>query len=381
MSSGMPGSNGHTDTTGQPLAAVAGPDLRVAFRAALPLTLHDATCWRTDGNSPVRITSDGAVAFFSTYTPIGHTLRRRGRRDLVFDEPAVPITLRNDPDPTIGKWIEAIWQEPGGPLHGWYHAEEPAPCSGGLFVPHIGRAMSRDGGSTWDCCGEVLRLPPSLVDCSWKNGFFCGGYGDLSLVVDRSGGMLYLFFTSYHTDESLQGVAVLRQRAGDSRAPIERWTGRQWSGDPSAPLRPILPVRRGWRHADPEGFWGPALHYNRALDAHVMLLNHTSGGDGDLVQAGIYASVNPSLADPLGWSVPLRIVQGGAWYPQVIGLEEGCGDHEAGAMARFFMAGFSAWEIGFSPEQASEPADRNRPLACTKRDFERLFGPGRRCPW
>ena len=115
MSSGMPGSDSRTDTTGQPLAAVAGPDLRVTLRAALPLTLNDATCWRTDGNSPVRITSDGAVAFFSTYTPIGHTLRRRGRRDLVFDEPAVPITLRNDPDRSaaiLGRIPAGRWGAP-----------------------------------------------------------------------------------------------------------------------------------------------------------------------------------------------------------------------------------------------------------------------------
>lgn len=40
-------------------------------------------------------------------------------------------------------------------------------------------------------------------------------------------------------------------------------------------------MRRGWRHADPDGFWGPALHYNRALGAFVMLFNRTAGG-GDV---------------------------------------------------------------------------------------------------
>ena len=75
------------------IAEVGNAWLHVAFRAASPLTLHDRAYWRTDGNSPVRIARDGATAFFSSYTPIGHTLRRRGRRDLRFDEPPGPVKL------------------------------------------------------------------------------------------------------------------------------------------------------------------------------------------------------------------------------------------------------------------------------------------------
>ena len=361
------------------IAEVGNACLHVAFRAASPLTLHDRTCWRTDGNSPVRITRDGAMAFFSSYTPIGHTLRRRGRRDLWFDEPPVPVKLHDDPDPSVGKWIEAIWQEPGGPLHGWYHGEELAPGSTKLFVPHIGRALSEDEGLSWRCCGEVLRLPSSLADRSWQNGFFAGGYGDLSVVPDRSGKALYLFFTSYHPDETMQGVAVLRLSAMDLSAPAELWGRDGWSSGGATSVRPLWPVARGWRHADPDSFWGPAVHYNRAIEAYVMLLNRTAGGAGDLVQEGIYASLNRDLADPRGWSTPLQLVRGGAWYPQAIGLEDGCGDAEVGAVGRFFMAGFSAWKIEISPPRA-EPGSA-RPLACTKQEFVRLFGADRRCPW
>ena len=138
-------------------------------------------------------------------------------------------------------------------------------------------------------------------------------------------------------------------------------------------------MSRGWRHADPDGFWGPAVHYNWALDAYVMLLNRTSGGEADLVQEGIYASINRTLDDPTAWSPPLRIVRGGGWYPEVVGLEEGCGDTEAGAIARFFMAGFSAWTIEFSPPAPfGVPA---QPLWPTRTDFARDFGRERRCPW
>ena len=361
------------------VAATGNADLHVRFHAASPITLHDRTCWRTDGNSPVRLARDSAVAFFSHYDPIGHTLRRVGRRDLVFDEPPVAVTFRDDPEPRIGKWIEAVWQEPGGPLHGWFHAETPACGTGKHFMPHMGRARSEDGGLTWRHGGDLLRLPSERADCSWRNGFFAGGYGDLSALPDRAGRSIYVFFSSYHPDESAQGIAVLRLPTSDLAARPELWTGKGWSADDRLPPRPIWPIRRGWRHADPDGFWGPALHYNRTLDAFVMLLNHTAGGAGDLVQEGIYVSLSRDLADPESWSRPLQIVRGGAWYPQAVGLEEEDGDTMVGGVGRFFMAGFSAWTIEFSRAVGEPPAAR--PLTCTKQDFAALFGADRRCPW
>ncbi len=354
-------------------------DLHVAFRPAPPITLHDGSCWRTDGNSPVRVTRDSATVFFSRYEPIGHTLRRVGRRDFTFDEPSIPVGFCNDPEPRVGKWIEAIWQEPAGPLHGWFHGEAPACGAAKLFMPYIGRVLSKDGGLTWHFRGDLLRLPPALADSSWRNGFFGGGYGDLSALPDRAGRSLYVFFSSYHPDESAQGVAVLRLPVTDLAAPPALWTAKGWSTDSSLRPKPIWPTRRGWRHADPDSFWGPAVHYNRALDAFVMLLNRTAGGAGDLVQEGIYASMNRDLADAEGWSPPLQIVRGGAWYPQAVGLEEGCGDTEVESVGRFFMAGFSAWEIEFS--QAAGRPSTGRPLACTTQQFAVLFGADRRCPW
>lgn len=361
------------------LAEAGNAGLRVEFRAAPPLTLHGRTCWRTDGNSPLRIGRDGATVFFSHYEPLGHTLRRLGRRDLTFDQPPVPVTLQDDPDPGVGKWIEAIWQQPDGPLHGWYHGEEPVVGAPKLNLAHVGHVVSHDEGLTWRCCGEVLRLPPDMADRSWRNGFLAGGYGDLSALADRDGRWLYVFFSSYHPDEAAQGVAVLRLPATDPAASPALWTGQGWCTDRRVPPQPIWPTPRSWRHADPIGFWGPAVHYNRALGAFVMLLNRTAGGAGDLLQEGIYASVNRNLDDVQGWSPPLRIVRGGAWYPQAVGLEDGCGDTEVGRVGRFYMAGFSAWQIGFS--NAGSASSARRPLTCTVEEFARLFGADRRCPW
>lgn len=361
------------------VAETGNQELRVVFRQAPPITLHGRTCWRTDGNSPVRIAQQSAVAFFSRYEPIVQTLRRVGRRDLTFDQPPVAVRFCDDPEPRVGKWIEAIWQEPGGPLHGWFHGEAPVPGVPKLFIPHMGRVVSDDGGLTWRCRGDLLRMPATLADHSWRNGFFAGGYGDLCALPDHGGRFLYVFFTSYHPDESAQGIAVLRLPLADLAAPPALWTARGWSIDTGLPPRPIWPTRRGWRHPDPDGFWGPAVHYNRALDAFVMLLNHTAGGAGDLLQEGIYASVNRDLADSEGWSPPLQIVRGGAWYPQAVGLEEGCGDTEVGTVGRFFMAGFSAWTIEFS--WAAGRLSTDQPLTCTTRQFAMLFGADRRCPW
>jgi hypothetical protein len=364
------------------VVAEAGDEhLHVTIRGAAPLTLQGDTAWRTDGNSPVRITNDGATVFFSVYEPIGHNVLRRGSQDLCFTGKAIPVHLLSDPDARVGKWIEALWQQPEGPLHGWLHVEEPAPCSAPLVVPHIARAVSDDGGFMWEYRGEVLRAPRHQIDCSWQNGFFAGGYGDLCVVPDRSARLLYMFFSSYHTDESAQGIAVARMPAagGPGAGDVAWWSHGGWRPIGEGSPKPPWPMSRGWRHPDPDGFWGPAVHYNRALDAYVMLLNRTAGGAGDFVQEGIYASVNRTLDNPEGWSPPLQIVRGGTWYPQAIGLEEGCGNTETGAIARLFMAGFSIWTIEFSPPAPHSVAAR--PLRPTKAEFVQAFGAERRCPW
>jgi hypothetical protein len=365
------------------LAEVANDRIGVRLRAAPALSLHGSEFWRADGNSPVRAERGGVTVFFSDYQPRGHTFRRRSDHARTVEGGSVPVWLIDDPDPQVGKWIEAVWRDPAGALRGWYHAEELAPCVARLFVPHIGELVSHDDGASWRCCGEVLRTPAAEIDCSWRNGFFAGGCGDLSVVPDRDGTFLYLAFSSYLRDEAAQGVVMARlpaSRPADPSNDLELWCADGWRpAADGAVARPLWPQTRGWRHADPDGFWGPALHYNQALDAHVMLLNRTANGASDLLQEGIYCSVNVALENPDGWSEPLQLVQGGGWYPQVVGLDDGQGDTIAGASARFFMSGFSAWEIElFDPVGATFP---NRPLVPTPAAFAETFGAGKRCPW
>jgi hypothetical protein len=291
------------------------------------------------------------------------------------------VRLIADPDPKVGKWIEAVWRAPDGRLFGWYHAEERVLCARPLFLPHVGAVVSDDEGVSWRCTAEVLRAPSNQTDCSYRNGFFAGGYGDLSALPDRSRSHLYLAFTSYVADETAQGIAMARlpiDTHGTSGKP-ELWCEAGWRPPGTCLPRPLFRPLRGWRHADPDAFWGPAVHFNRGLHSYVMLLNHTAGGKGDLIQEGIYLSFNTDLTNPQGWSPPLQLVRGGAWYPQVIGLEPGDGDTQAAGRARFFMAGFSAWEIEFS--EPRQPPSAPRPLTPSAPDFARLFGAERRCPW
>lgn len=99
-----------------------------------------------------------------------------------------------------------------------------------------------------------------------------------------------------------------------------------------------------------------------------MLLNHTQNGHADIVQEGIYISFNPRIDDPAGWSEPERILQGGGWYPQAIGTEEGDGDTQAGAAPRFFMTGFSGWTMRFHRDGGAQTS-----LAISWQDLLRRF--------
>ena len=83
------------------------------------------------------------------------------------------------------------------------------------------------------------------MDCSYRNGFFAGGYGDLSVLPDRAGRHLYMAFTSYVSDEAAQGVAMARQAIGPSGAPgdLELWSEGAWR--PAANNLPALQYQCG----------------------------------------------------------------------------------------------------------------------------------------
>jgi hypothetical protein len=350
---------------------MAQSEIFVDIAPALPLRLYDSSLARTDCNSPVRRENGRTLAFISHYQPIGHSYRRTGGAGFADWGAPVAVRLADDPDPHSGKWIEAVWRAPDGALYGWYHGEELAPCPQRALSQHIGALVSRDDGLTWHWLGELLRAAPQQLDCGYRNGFMVGGFGDFCVVPDRAGEYFYIHFSSYIATEAAQGIAVARYAIAQRDRPrpaLELWSANGWQVADQLVPRPIWGVRRGWRHADPDAFWGPAIHFNRRLDRFVMLLNRTREGKSDYRPDGIYMSFAAALDDPTQWSAPLRIVRGGGWYPQAIG-EGGAslgdeGDTIVDDGARLFISGFSAWRMSFRRGGKAAPA-----IAIDSRDW------------
>ena len=252
-------------------------------------------------------------------------------------------------------WIESLYPAEDGALYGWYHHEQVV-CDGRLSVPKIGAVVSYDGGESFHDLGIVLESGEA-PDCSMENGYFAGGHGDPSILVDAKRQFVYFYFGNYAGPVEQQGVAVARMAFEDLASPA----GRVWKyfeGDWTEPglggrMTPIFPAAVSWARPDTDAYWGPALHWNTHLEQYVMLLNR-SCCEPRFPQEGIYVSFNPDLGNPGGWTEPVKIVDRGMWYPQVMGLEPGETDREAGRVARFYGMGVSYSEIVFLRDGEAE---------------------------
>ncbi|HKE83073.1 MAG TPA: hypothetical protein VKB50_04930 [Vicinamibacterales bacterium] len=278
-----------------------------------------------------------------------------------------PAPIVMNPWPGGGIWMEAVVADDDGTLYGYYHNEMGATmCRGDSrtkVIPRIGAARSRDRGATWEPLGLVLEAPPGSFDCKTNNMYFVGGVGDFSVRLDPDSRDLYFFYSQYIRFDRLQGVGVARLAWADRDNPTGKimvWNTRTWlpvritalsDGTTRAaypPAVPIFPALEPWHDDDEDvdAFWGPSVHWNTYLEQYVMLLNHAKNDAWS--QEGIYVSFAPRLDDPTLWTKPVKILDGGVWYPQVMGLEDGSGtDKVAGRWARFFMGGVSEYLIQF----------------------------------
>jgi hypothetical protein len=282
--------------------------------------------------------------------------------DQFHQQRADPIEV--DREEHLPLWIEAVWTDDEGLLYGWYHHEPRDLCPGtSLTAPRIGALVSSDGGRTFQDLGIVLESGDP-VDCSAKNGFFAGGHGDFSVILDRRRKYLYFLFTNYGGSEQSQGVVMARMAIEDRNSPV----GAVWkyhAGDWSEPglggrASPIFAATVGWARSNTDSFWGPSVHWNTHLRSFVMLLNRACCTPG-WPQEGIYISFNNSMWNPSGWTPPkllTRVPKGWTgWYPQVLGTRPGDSDSRAGRVARFYLHGVSEWEIRFShaPQEEGGP--------------------------
>ena len=334
---------------------------RAALFPVTPLRLSGDV----DSNSPAMWDRTSGVLRLFVVTSYNGRPSTAGGRSLTRLGAAQPSLL--EPWPGGGVWMEAIVPDVDGTWYGYYHNEMPADvvCPGsGKVIPRIGAARSRDRGQTWEQLGIVLEAPARAFSCNTTNVFFVNGVGDFSVQLDPGSRDLYFFLSQYERSTAEQGVAVGRLAWADRDDPAGKlmlWRSRVWvpaarrismGGDVAwtyATGSSLFYAADGWHDegSTTDEFWGPSVHWNSYLDMYAMLLNRAKNTRYD--QEGIYVSFAPRLDDPRLWSPPVKILNGGSWYPQVISEDDGVGtDKVAGEWARFFLAGTSQYLIHFT---------------------------------
>ncbi len=246
-------------------------------------------------------------------------------------------------------WIESAWVDSDRTIYAWYHHEPTGVCPGDLTAPRIGALVSYDGGRLFYDLGVVLASGDE-VNCSSENGFFAGGHGDFSVILDRDQSYFYFLFTNYGGSVSSQGIAIARMAFGDRTAPAgalwKYFDGRWDEPGLSGRVTPAIPARVGWESADTDSFWGPAIHWNTHLESYVVLLNRSCCRP-KWPQEGIYVSYNADLSRPDYWKTPQLLLRENAYYPQVMGLSPDETDTEAGQLTRLYVQGKSSWQLVF----------------------------------
>lgn len=311
-----------------------------------------------DGNSPAFRDENGVL---HVYTSTGATPTRMSGA-------SVTDLMENETGPSVEPrdhypiWIEGIWRdETDGTVFGWYHHEPDAQTICGnrkLTAPVIGALISNDNGVTFRDLGPVLTSahPPN---CSAQNGFFAGGHGDFSVILDRDKRFFYFLFTSYTGPLNQQGVAIARMPFEARHNPagsVFKFFQGEWNEPGLRGLvTPVFPARVAWERSDADSFWGAAVHWNKALNSYVAVMNRACCKT-NWPQEGIYISFNADLSQPAGFSAPVKILDDSeigfapGYYPQIFGLGADETDTLAGAETRLFVKGFSRWRIVFGAE-------------------------------
>ncbi len=307
-----------------------------------------------DGNSPAFRDEQGVL---HVYTSTGAQPTRMSGASVVelSEDSQAPVVEPADHYPI---WIESIWRDEDGVVYGWYHHEPNAESICGnkkLTAPKIGALISHDGGVTFQDLGLVLTSgdPPN---CSAENGFFAGGHGDFSVILDRDRTYFYFLFTNYGGSAHHQGIAIARMPFHCRAKPVgavRKYFLGEWS-EPGVDgmVTPIFAAHTAWDYAETDSFWGPAVHWNTSAQSYVMVMNHACCKE-NWPQEGIYITFNPDLANPEHFTTPMKLIDDGeigfapGYYPQIFGLGEGETDSLVGREARLFIKGISKWTLTF----------------------------------
>jgi hypothetical protein len=313
-----------------------------------------------DGNSP-SVWVDGTLR---VYTSTGDPLAMAGPNLFSLQQIASPVVT---PATHYPIWIESVWRDPDGTIYGWYHHEPGGVCPNGkLTAPQIGAVVSDDGGSTFRDLGIVLSTGDPL-NCGAGNGFFAGGHGDFSVILDQEGQYFYFLFDNYSGPLEHQGVATARMAFEDRANPVgtvHKYYVGAWDQPGTGGLvTPVFPAAVSWEGTNTDALWGPSIHWNNHLGAYVAVLNRSCCKSG-WPQEGIYLSGTLDLSHPERWASPIKLMDAKAigfapgYYPQVVGIEDGGTDSLAGGTARLFIKGVSKWEIEFlRADEIPEPEE------------------------
>jgi hypothetical protein len=323
---------------------------RVQFPGVIGKEMDPNAAGDIDCSSPAHWDGETMYMFYST----GHPFRTSGPDLFHLSRPSRRVSFDNEKGWKMGgRWIESTHKADDGKLYMWYHNEPPLPDR---TAPRIGEMVSTDNGLSWQDLGIVLEAPAGSNNLESANKYFVGGNGDFFVIADHKKKYLYFFISTYNKDKAEQGVAVARMRYEDRDAPVGKvfkWYRGAWR-EPGlgGHVTPIFSVAIDWHRNDADAFWGPSIHWNIYLRKWVMLLNRAK--DKDWTQEGIYVSFNADLANPAGWTEPVKILDAkelekSKWYPQVAGLDTAKRETDklAGRTARLFVAGVSKWEIIF----------------------------------
>jgi hypothetical protein len=297
----------------------------------------------SDSSSPVHWKNGQLIVFNSDGMPIRSegtavTNLRRARAVIL-------NTYVNHP-----LWIEATHVEPNGTIYAWYHHEVYSYCADNyLTAPEIGMMVSYDDGRRFFDLG-IIMTSGEFSDCNAENGYFAGGNGDFSVLLDEEKKYFYIYYSNYAGPLSSQGIAVARLAYEDRNEPVGRvW--KSYGGEWNEPglggfSEAAFPAKVSWTRADADAFWGPSLHFNTYLNKYVMLMNRACCEPG-WPPEGIYISYSSDLGNPQSWSPPQRILENVGWYPMVIGQGFEETDKRAGRNVRLFVGSDSRWSLTF----------------------------------
>ena len=302
-----------------------------------------------DGNSP-GVWVDGTLR---VYTSTGDPLAMSGPDLFSLSQIEPPLVSPRDHYPI---WIESAWRDDDGTIYAWYHHEPGGVCTTNrLTAPKIGALVSADGGASFTDLGIVLSTGDPL-NCSAENGFFAGGNGDFSVILDRERQFFYFLFDNYSGPREHQGVAIARMPF-ENRADPVGYVSKYYVGAWTEPgiggfVSPIFPVAVSWEKSNTDALWGPSIHWNSYLNSYILVLNHACC-KSEWPQEGIYLSVNSDISNPGFWSTPLKIMDAKnigfspGFYPQIVGVDSGETDSFVGKFARLYIKGISKLEIEF----------------------------------